>query len=427
MSEVTLDQKRMLKAAFLTFFIDMFDVYLPITVLAPAMEHFVPKSLPVSEVSTIYFLIFTATLIGRPVGAFLFGHYSDAIGRKKMGLISISGFSIVTLLLIFIPGFQTLGYITVALFILLRFIDGIFLGGGYTSIVPLAIENAPKEKRGLWGGIIGSGYPVAFVIISIITLLALKIFPKEAYQVYGWRIIFVIGVLLGVFIVYYIHKLVPESTIWLKVQDRTKSPLKELFSGKNFVSLLQVLLLMLGLWFQIMVVAGTMSIVFIKQLNISPTLTTTVTLVSYLFLIGGYISAGWVSQKIGRKTAFIILGILIGFFTSLLYYLLIAGMYKNMFILFLFSALIVTVSGMAWGIVPSYINERFQTSVRASAYGVGYTLSILIASFYSFYMLALKAIVPYKYTQIVLLVFAGILVIIGAILGPETKEINMEQ
>jgi len=416
----------MAKAAFLTFFIDMFDVYLPITVLAPAMEYFLPKSLPVSEVSTIYFLIFAATLIGRPVGAFLFGHYSDIIGRKKMGLVSIGGFSVVTLLLIFIPGFQTLGYVTVALFILLRFIDGIFLGGGYTSIVPLAIENAPKEKRGLWGGIIGSGYPVAFVLISIITLLALKIFPREQYQLYGWRIIFVVGVILGLSIVYYIHKLVPESKIWLKTAQKTKAPLKELFSGKNFINLLQVLLLMLGLWFQIMVVAGTMSIVFIKQLHISASLTTTVTLISYLFLIGGYISAGWISQKIGRKTAFIILGLLIGFLTSLLYYLLVAGMYRNTFILFLFSIIIVTVAGMAWGIVPSYINERFHTSVRASAYGIGYTLSILIASFYSFYMLALKAFVPYKYTQIVLLVLAGILVVIGAILGPETKEVNME-
>ena len=343
-----------------------------------------------------------------------------------MGLVSIGGFSVVTLLLIFIPGFQTLGYVTVALFILLRFIDGIFLGGGYTSIVPLAIENAPKEKRGLWGGIIGSGYPVAFVLISIITLLALKIFPKEQYQVYGWRIIFVVGVILGLSIVYYIHKLVPESQIWLKTAQKTKTPLKELFSGKNFINLLQVLLLMLGLWFQIMVVAGTMSIVFIKQLHISASLTTTVTLISYLFLIGGYILAGWISQKIGRKTAFIILGLLIGFLTSLLYYLLVAGMYRNTFILFLFSIIIVTVAGMAWGIVPSYINERFHTSVRASAYGIGYTLSILIASFYSFYMLALKACVPYKYTQIVLLVLAGILVVIGAILGPETKEVNME-
>ena len=56
--EATIDQKRMAKAAFLTFFIDMFDVYLPITVLAPAMEYFLPKSLPVSEVSTIYFFNF---------------------------------------------------------------------------------------------------------------------------------------------------------------------------------------------------------------------------------------------------------------------------------------------------------------------------------------------------------------------------------
>ncbi len=427
MGESTIESKRMRTAAFLTFFIDMFDVYLPITVLAPAMAIFVPQSLPTAEVSTIYFLVFAATLIGRPVGAFIFGHYADVLGRKKTGLISITGFSVITLLLILIPGFSTLGYISVALFILLRLIDGVFLGGGYTSIIPLAIENAPKDKRGIWGGIIGSGYPVAFVIISIITLIALKIFPKEQYQIYGWRVIFVVGVLLGLFIVYYIHKLVPESIIWAKTKEKTKSPIKELFKGKNFKNLLQVLLLMLGAWFQIMAVAGTMSIVYIKQLHLSASLTTTVILFSYFFLIFGYIFlGGWFSQKVGRKTAFIILGLLTSTLASWLYYLIVAGMYKNMFALFLFSAIIVTVPGAIWGVVPSYINERFKTAVRASAYGVGYTLSILIASFYSFYMLALKAIVPYQYTQIILLVLAGILVIVGALLGPETKEANLD-
>ncbi len=426
MEELLKEKIKMRDAAFLTHFIDMFDVYLPLVALAPAMEIFVPKSLPIAEVSTIYFLVFAASLIGRPLGAFVFGHYADVLGRKKTGLISITGFSVITLLLILIPGFSTLGYISVALFILLRLIDGVFLGGGYTSMIPLAVENAPKEKRGLWGAMIISGYPVAFMLMSIITLIMLKIFPKEQYQIYGWRIIFVIAVLLGFLVVYYIHKLVPESFIWTKAKEKTKAPIKELFKGANFKNLSQILLLMLGLWLQIMAVAGTMNIVFIKQLHIAPSLATTIILVSYFFTILAYLLAGWFSQKVGRKTAFVILGLLTATLASLFYYLIIVSAHKNVFYLFLLSILTIAISSMAWGIVPSYINERFKIAVRASGYGVGFTLSVLIAAFYSFYMLALKTIVPYQYTQIILLIFAGILIVIGALLGPETKEADLE-
>ncbi|MGC8622239.1 MAG: MFS transporter [Caldisphaera sp.] len=424
-----MEQKRMFKGAFWAFFIDMFDVYLPLVVLAPAMEYFIPKTLSTAELSTIYFIMFTATLIGRPVGTTIFGHYADKIGRKKVGEISITGFSIVTLLIVLVPDFKSWGYATVLLFILLRFIDGIFLGGGYTGMVPLAIENAPKDKRGVWGSIIIGAYPIAFVIISLITLVAIKSFPKDAYYMYGWKSVFIIGVIIGFVLVYYIRKFIPESIIWQKKVASTsekKQPLKELFKGSNFKILVQIWILMLGLWFQIMAVAGTMNIVFIKHLRLPKELATSITLVAYFFTFFAYVFAGWWSQKIGRRKAFAILGLLIATIVPASYYMIISKSYNSTLNLYILSIVVVAVSSMAWGIVPSYINERFKTSVRASAYGLGFTLSILIASFYSFYMLALKALVPYEYTQLVLLVVAGFLVVLGALMGPETKDVEME-
>jgi len=88
--------------------------------------------------------IFAATLIGRPVGAFIFGHFADAIGRKRSTVIAVSGFGVATLLMALLPGYEQWGIAVVIIFVLLRFIDGIFLGGEYTSASPLAMEYCPK-------------------------------------------------------------------------------------------------------------------------------------------------------------------------------------------------------------------------------------------------------------------------------------------
>ena len=78
-----------------------------------------------------------------------------------------------------------------------------------------------------------------------------------------------------------------------------------------------------------------------------------------------------------------------------------------------------------WGIVTTYITERFVTGIRASGYGIGYSLAVIIPSSFSFYLLGLAKLMPYAYTPLVLMVLAGVLQIIGAWIGPETKDVEM--
>ena len=78
-----------------------------------------------------------------------------------------------------------------------------------------------------------------------------------------------------------------------------------------------------------------------------------------------------------------------------------------------------------WGIVTTYIAERFPTHIRASGYGIGYSLAVVIPAFAGFYLLWLSALMPYEFTPIVMLVVAGGLMIVGALLGPETRHVEM--
>jgi hypothetical protein len=77
-----------------------------------------------------------------------------------------------------------------------------------------------------------------------------------------------------------------------------------------------------------------------------------------------------------------------------------------------------------WGVIITYINERFVTDVRATGFGLGFSLSVVIPSFYAFYMNWLGAIMPFKLTAVALLVIGGLLGTVGALLGPETRDVD---
>ena len=142
------DDKQAFKAtisAFLGFFVDMFDVFLPVIALAPAMIYFRPADMS-KELDVLFgSLILAATLIGRPLGSVIFGYLSDRVGRHPITILSIIGFGTCTLLIGILPGQEILGVYSMALLVFLRLIGGIFLGGEYTAANVLAMEAAPKD------------------------------------------------------------------------------------------------------------------------------------------------------------------------------------------------------------------------------------------------------------------------------------------
>ena len=411
--------------AWLGFFVDQFDIYLPVIALAPASIYFQPKNLPASLTATIYFSIFAATLLGRPIGAVIFGHFGDAIGRKRSAMIAVGGFGVITFLVAILPGYQNWGLTVLFLLILLRFVDGIFLGGEYTAASPLAMEYSPRSKRGLVGALIQVGYPCAYVAISLVTLLMLATLPAKGlnspYVQWGWRIPFFAGAVLALAFVLYYHFFVPESELW-EESEKTSAPLKALFSGQNLRNLIQVFVLMTGVWLTLQAVLSTLPSVLIQQKHLPATDVTTGLLIANVVLAFGYMGAGLLSQRLGRKPLFIAFGICSATLSPLLYVLLVnsSGLVPALVLATLVTLLVISV----WGFVTTYITERFHTGVRASGYGVGYSLAVVLPALYAYYMLGLGNFMPYKYTQIVLLALGGLLMIVGAVIGPETKDLD---
>ena len=245
-SEASIDAKRRsaIKGAFFSEFIDMFDIYLPVVVLSPVLFFFQPPHLTGGMETILASLVFITTLLGRPIGALLFGMVADRIGRRKASIYSVSGFGVVTLMIALLPGYATLGIGAYWLLVLLRFVDGIFLGGGYTGAMPLAIEYSKKSQRGFVGGLIIAGFPAAYVTINLVAMLMFVLFPlnglNSPYAQWGWRVPFVLGAILaGVLALYYVYK-VSESEIWEKDTGKKaeKLSLTDLVRGKSGRNLL---------------------------------------------------------------------------------------------------------------------------------------------------------------------------------------------
>jgi MFS family permease len=416
--------RRVIFAGWIGFAVDFFDIYLPVLVLAPVIGYFEPKGLSSATTTTIYYFTIAATLLGRPCGAIIFGHWADRIGRRRTTMVSIAGFGILTGLIAFIPSYAAIGIWSLVLLIGLRFIDGIFMGGEYTSNNTLALEMVPKDRRGFVGGLIQGAYPLGFATVSLVTSVMLSLTTKDQYYAWGWRVPFGIGFALAfAFLLYY--RSVPESTLW-EASEKSAAPLKDVSSGKHLRTLGQIFLMMSGFWL-IGQPGNVLPLLMIHHLHVPSQMTSNCFLISSVVLFFAFIGYGLLGQMIGRRRAIVIGATVALVAGSLVYYFMGAlGLAGGSALVTAVLAGVFTVLTVApWGIVTTYICERFPTHVRASGYGIGYSLAVVIPSFSGIYLLGLGHLMPYVFTPIVLVAVAAILMIIGALLGPEPREAEM--
>ncbi|WAH37129.1 MFS transporter [Alicyclobacillus dauci] len=425
--DVSAEGRRALIAAFFGFMVDMIDVYLPVTVLGPAMSYFEPKGLPAVTSTTLYYVVFALSLIGRPLGSIIFGHYGDKFGRRKTTLVAVAGASIVTFLIALLPGYTTWGLTGIILVAILRLIGGIFLGGEYTGATPLAMEYSPRKRRGMYGGFINSGYPVALVVIAVIMMVMFHIAPANGptspYAVWGWRIPFILGAIIS-FLLFLYYRRVPESKIWEQT-SKAKAPLKELFHGESFRRLSVVFVVMSGVWFMLYAVVsmlpGIMTYIGVKG-NVS----NAASLWANIVLCFLFIPVGMLSQKIGRRAVLILFGVVGLTVVPYVYFQLVHHATNGSTFIVIMTVIVTGLTISVYGVLTAFITEMFETGVRASGYGIGYSLAVIVPSFTSFYMIFLKHFMAYEYTEIVIAAFGGLLILIGGLISPESRSAEFD-
>ena len=161
-------------------------------------RQFFPKEDPVAQMLAT-FGIFAVGYIMRPVGGVIVGHIGDKFGQRAALTFSIVAMAVPTVLIGFLPGYETVGYFAPILLTALRMMQGLSVGGEYASSMIFMIEQAPAGRRGLMGGLAGASATLGTLLGSAIGAAFASVVPAEALESWGWRIPFLAGALVGVF------------------------------------------------------------------------------------------------------------------------------------------------------------------------------------------------------------------------------------
>jgi len=219
-------------ASFIGTAIEFYDFY--IYGLAVAMvigPLFFPNSDPAVQALNA-FLTFGIAFVARPFGALLFGHFGDRIGRKATLVASLLVMGISTILIGVLPSYEMVGWVAPALLCLLRFGQGIGLGGEWGGAALLAAEYAPAGKRGWFGMFPQLGPPVGFLCAVGSFLLLANLLDDAAFRDWGWRIPFLASAVL-VAVGLYVRLKLAETPVFSKAiaaHQPVKLPLLQLFA-----------------------------------------------------------------------------------------------------------------------------------------------------------------------------------------------------
>jgi MFS transporter, MHS family, proline/betaine transporter len=414
-------------ASVLGWSLDLFDLFILLYVAPVVGALFFPSSVPTLSLAAVY-ASFAVTLLMRPVGSAVFGHYADVYGRKNAMLVAIVGVGVSTAAFGLLPTIAQAGFIAPVLFLILRLVQGIFVGGVVASTHTIGTESVPPARRGAMSGLVGGGGAgIGALLASLAFLITSSIFPGDAFAVWGWRCMFFAG-LLSSFLGWFIFNNLEESPFFKQHQEKkaagkiaaTQSPVKMLFSSGYRNVLLLNLLLTFGGGAGYYLTSGYLPS-FLKVVNGVPNS------VSSLILMGASVVAlvsavlfGAVSDFIGRRKTFLVVGVCMGVLLPVCYISMAAT--TDTTAITLYALAIAFLGNAGYAPIMIFLNERFPTEIRASGTGlswnIGFALGGMMPTFVSLAS-ASPAQIPMSLSIFIAAIF--IIYLIGAWIIPETK------
>ena len=323
------------------------------------------------------FLTFGIAFVARPIGAALFGHFGDKVGRKTTLIASLLIMGISTTLIGLLPTYQQAGIIAPILLCILRFCQGLGLGGEWGGAALLATENAPKGKRALFAMFPQIGPPIGFIAASLIFILLSKMLTAEQMMSWGWRIPFILSIVL-VGVGMYVRMSIIESHAFRNMvakQTQAKVPLASTVRQHYKQLILGSLAAMscFTLFF--------LTTVFSLQYATTQHPWQTAPLfnkIDYLSMLMGAIIfmaiaspiSAWLSDRIGRRPIFLIGGVAT---MAIGYYFgdLINSTDITTAAIFLSSALFIM--GILWTPLAAFLPEIFPTNVRYTGAAISFS------------------------------------------------------
>ncbi|MEW1982539.1 MFS transporter [Citricoccus sp. NPDC079358] len=388
---------------------------------------------------------FGAAFVARPVGSILFGHYGDRVGRKVTLIGSLLTMGIATFLIGLLPTYFQIGLWAPVMLTILRFCQGLGLGGEWSGAALLATETAAKGKRAwaaMWPQL---GAPIGFLLANGLFLILTLSFNHDStnpdmegpFLTWVWRLPFLLSLVM-VAVGLYVRMRLQETPVFQRAVDndeRVKAPLSEVFR-KNWRELILGTFIMLATYvlFYLMttwILSYSISSPDASGLGVPYADFLVLQLIGILFFAAFVPVAGWLADKFGRKpTLIVITSLLILFGLTFGWWLSASsigeGSELNTTQMMIFLIVGMALMGLTFGPMSAVLPELFPTNTRYTGSGIAYNVSSILGA----------ALTPFVAQWLVLnfsvahvgyyLSFASVLTLIALIIAPETKTKSLD-
>ena len=363
---------RVLTASLVGTTIEFFDFYVYATaavLVFPTL--FFPNSAPTTALLAS-FATFSIAFFARPLGAVVFGHFGDRIGRKTTLVAALLTMGISTVIIGLLPTYSSIGVFAPLLLALCRFGQGFGLGGEWGGAVLLATENAPPGKRTWYGMFPQLGAPVGLFLSSGIFWLLLHVISQEALLSWGWRVPFIASIIL-IAVGLWVRLSITETPDFQKAIDkkeRVAVPVAELFRNHKrslflgtFVALATFVLFYIGSAYLLSYNIKVLNMPFLDALEVQ--------------LVGSIVFGllipviGKLGDRYGRREMLILTTVLIGVFS----FFLPALMTNGEAVIFVFVTLAMVLMGMTYGLIGTALAAPFPTTVRYTGSSITFNLA----------------------------------------------------
>ncbi|MEW6637038.1 MAG: metabolite/H+ symporter [Actinomycetota bacterium] len=369
------EARRAVTAGAIGNFVEWYDFSVYGFFAAAIATQFFPSDDPVASLLAT-FAVFAVAFFMRPLGAFVFGHYGDRLGRRGALATAVIMMGVATMLIGVLPGYGQIGVLAPILLVFARLLQGFSAGGEWGGAASFMVEYAPSSKRGLYGS-----WQQFSIVAGLLTgsgmggLLGL-ILSEEALNAWGWRIPFIFGAVLGA-VGLYLRLRLEDTPEFRKIEAKHEvesAPVKQSLTTHRGAALTAIGFTMawtvsyyILLTYMPTYVSSTLGLP-LSQALISNAIGLVVLMVLIPF-------TGMLSDRIGRKPLLIGFSALIAVLTYPLF-LLIGTQVLALIILgqVLFGVIISLFSGPG----PAALVEMFPTNVRYSALGISYNLAVAL-------------------------------------------------
>lgn len=358
--------------------VEWYDFFIYGTAAALIFPHlFFPADLPLFVAQIASFSTFAVGFIARPVGGMLFGHMGDTHGRKRALVAAMLIMGVSTVLIGLLPTYAQVGVWAPLMLVALRFVQGLAVGGQWGGAALLAIESAPANRRGFYGSFVQAGVPLGVVLANTVFLITSASMSDAAFMTWGWRIGFLVSVLLIV-IGLLIHFKVAEPDAPRKdapkAEVRRRSPLFQavrshwreiLLAGGTFVANNTCFY-----------VAITYAVAYgATSVGLDRNLLLGAVMVGSLVMVPGLMACGALSDRFGRKGIFLIGAVVSGIWAFAVFPMIDSGSPVQVVAAITVQLLFIS---LMYGPQAALFAELFPKSIRYSGASLGYQVGAVV-------------------------------------------------